>query len=601
MGSLFTVVSREPAWRRAERLKAMAERSAYRGRLGLAHLPNCSIGVQARRDDSSLHDGDAVVVACHGRIYDPEVFDAAVQGPSAAGRLAQYWADRGPDCLRQLDGDFSAFVYDRRTSIGYLCVSLSMARPLYFTKRPGLVVVATEVRQVAAGAETDQRLDLERVVESLIAGGPVSAPHRTEYRGIDRLLAPNLYRIETNDPDLRVDCAYWTPPPTEGLTLRDTRQASEELLQLLAETTDTLPGRTAFSLSQGYDSGALWAVAHRQGAPQRQILGYTILPAAAGCDAGVALSRLLAQTSSSATVIHVEESDATAGVPGHSRFVDRIPCVPTLYTMDLLGERAHAAGAACYVLGFGAEAWASAPAQYGADLLRRGQWVELAQDALRFRFYSQRHAPRAVHGVRFMRIACAPPGSTLSRLRGHLRRAPPWLHARWHDALQESREAFARLLVREGYERGRKWLALRYYAVGTGVERVEQLGERYGLELATPYMRRRLVEFGFRTPGRVLADGRHPKRLLRRCAALALQEDPPWSERKQVDHVQPNSRDLVQDLGDPRTWALVDAGVVREEYLQALAQAQAQARALTYAHIDLSFKERYARQYGFAR
>ncbi|WP_200237492.1 asparagine synthase-related protein [Thiohalocapsa halophila] len=516
----------------------------------------------------------------------------------SAERVAQRWRAVGSRCLSELDGDFGVWVYDRRRDLAYAALSLSMTRPLYMAQQRELIVLASEMRQVAAGAGIAQRLDLERVVEGLLAGGPVLALDRTEYVGIDRLLAPDLYRFALQGPSVAVEGAYWSPPAEQRFSADQAAELPAALLDVLSVCVDTLPRSTAFSLSSGYDSGALWAVAHRAGSTRADFRAYTLFHGGSASDEREVVRRLMSQTGTSAKFIDAARVKASAYAEAHSRQVDRLPQVATLHTMDLIGEAARADGMSCHATGFGVEAWLHASATYAADLLRRGNLAALLVDALRYRAYGARPAGRLSSALRFLRTAAAPPGSLLHRLRHRGRGAPYWLEPRWHDLSAAIDARLDRLYSYEGFGRGQKWLNLRLYAIGVGVERVEQLGERYGLELSTPFMHRRVTEFGFRVPARLLTGGRHPKDLLRRCAALALGAPPPWSLYKLVDQAYAADPDLPRGLGDASSWHLLQQEVVRPEVLRQLLDAAGADSKTERLRKSLAFSERSLRLYG---
>jgi hypothetical protein len=598
MGSILIIASRETESGRQKRLEAMATRSAYRGCLTTRHFPEWSLGIQSRIDDCALFESPDLIVACHGRIYDPSSRAGGMRELGSAERLAREWQEVGSRSLRKLDGDFAAFVHDRRTGVGYAFVSLSMARSLYCTTQRDLLVVASEVRQVAAGAEIHQTLDIERVVESLVMGGPVIAPYRTEYVGIDRLLAPKRYRVCTDVPRLIAEGEYWSPPQTEHFSAAEAAALPAEMLRRLATAVDSLPAKTAFSLSAGYDSGTLWAIAHRSQAAPRGFRAYTLACTSRPIDQEyAALCELLKQTQTVTTFINCDPEPCYT--QAHARQVDRIPNLPFVENENLLLARASADGADCHVMGFGAELMLSTPRTYAADLLRGGQWMLLARDAFRFREYGATRGGTLSNALCFVRTALAPPGSMLHRVRHPRSRVPRWLHPHWQELVAEASVRYDRLAAREGYGRGNRWVGLGY-AVGAGGERIEQQGERYGLELAIPYMHRSLVELGFLVPPRILNGGKHPKYALRRCASLALGSEPPWPAHKHRDASQPRARDLLSPLGDPAGWQLTEHGIVADFFLEDLRCAAAGGGALSGDAMNLVCKEFHLRLYGAA-
>lgn len=589
MGSLLVIAGDLDTEARQARLQAMARRSPYRGSLRTLHLHRLSIGIQRRDGDASLHDTGRLVVAVHGRVYRSGGAPSGSPERSCAELIATEWERLGRRCLDTLDGEYSLVVHDRRAGTTLACVSLSMTRPLYWCAAPGVSSVASEMRQAAAGARLPMRLDPEQLVQSLCFGGPVLDTQCTEYAGLSRLVAPRLYGIDTHAPEPRPVGDYWVPPATEPLSAAERSALPGRLLGLLATTIESVPGASGWSLSGGYDSGTLWAAAHRPGRRARGLKGYGLVFPGNAANEERAIRRLLHATDTRAALIRCEGLAPSDYLAAHLRDVDLIPRAGTLFYLDVIGQHMRADGVTCHVTGIGAEAWLSAGADYAADLLRQGRWRQLVTDASRFEHYDPRQLGQAQRLLRFAKRTIAPPGSRLQRLR---RRPPPaWLHARWHDLFREAARRLDATAAREGYGRGRAWSALEHYAVGSGLEAVEQLTERDGLELYCPYLHRAIAEFGFRTPAAEINLGRHPKHLLRRCAETALAAPAPWPSTKMV-HTAVIAHDhaLTASLGPPAAWRLGEIRILAPERYEG-DWGQPRGMALSYA-------EHYLRHHG---
>ncbi|WP_162268097.1 asparagine synthase-related protein [Thiohalocapsa sp. ML1] len=562
-------------------------------------MADWSFGIQCRSHESELYESADLVVACHGSVYDASLSTPTGSQQSCAALLARSWRAGGAGCLENIDGDFSALVHHRGSGITYVFVSVSMARPLFVARADERLVLASEVRQVAAGGGFSQTLDLEQVVQSLLVGMPVMDTHRTEYLGIDRLESPRIYACAPHKFDVSTVGQYWTPPELQAYSMRDQTDLAAQVVELIVKEVDSLPAATGFALSGGYDSGLLWAVANRFQDSRQRFSAYSFYGSSADIAQGSPLMALLFRTRTNAAFVELAGLDPAPYDEANLCDVDRMPFAPTLYTFNVVAERMRADRQTGIVIGFGAEGWLSAPSCYAADELRSGRLLNLVVDALRFRPYSAHESGRAARMAAFLRAAVAPPGSTLYRLK-RLRSAPDWLCPEWHNLASAIWESIDRTRAKEGYGRGHKWLALKHHAVGIGVERIEQLAERFGLDLFAPYMRRGFMEFGFSVPARVLNGGRHPKDLLRRCAAKALGADPPWSDLKLEDVPSGRSVGFLVDLGPPVDWKLVEVGIVAKD---ALADLLAQARRMGRVDdplVNLVYKERYLRRYGVA-
>jgi hypothetical protein len=152
------------------------------------------------------------------------------------------------------------------------------------------------------------------------------------------------------------------------------------------------------------------------------------------------------------------------------------------------------------------------------------------------------------------------------------------------------------LAAREGFGRGEKWVALNVYSPGS-IGAAEQTCERYGIELACPFLHRKIADLGFEIPSRTLCGGRHPKHLLRLCAALALETPPPWPLQKVLHNAAvDNDPDQIRVLGPVENWRLAEAGVLTLRQAKRMSYAVGSG-IFTPAWSRLALAERYLRLY----
>ena len=596
MGSLLAIIGDLPRSRRESRLAAMAHRSPYRGDLHCTHHCAASLAIQSRTTESSLHEDEHFVVAVHGRAYLPGTPAPHEPEASSARRIATQWTTRGPDCLREIDGEFSLLVHDKLDGAIYACVSISMTRPLFWAQAGDVIILASEIRQVAAGSGMPQRTDIETMVEILCFGTPVLDTERTQYQNIRRLVAPRLYKITPTRPRLNRQGNYWEPPPAIHLQQEQRRSLPERLEHLLSATLAPKQCHCAHSLSGGYDSGTLWILANRDRHRDDRPKGFGLVFPGASHDETKPLLALLRQTGTEAELIDATGSAPSDFVDAHLRNIDRLPAAATLYYMDLVGAAMQQAGATRHVTGAGAEAWLTMQSVYAADLLRQGRLLTLIRDALHYRSYVPDEGNRLARIRRFAKAAIAPPGSRLRRFRAVA--APGWLHPRWHDLYRSCRASLSTLAAKEGHSRGSRWLVLNYFSLSSGIEALEQLCQHYELELDCPYLHRGVAEFGFSVPARALTDGRHAKSLLGRTARLGLGgAQPPWPENTKVVHDDAFAADaaLVGELGPARRWQLVDAEVITLDLAEQMTDGIAAGRPIKPFHDKFSYAERYIR------
>jgi asparagine synthase (glutamine-hydrolysing) len=167
------------------------------------------------------------------------------------------WEAFGEDLPERMRGVFAAVVTDGRRAwcfrdhIGF--------RPLFHRAEGGTAFVASEAKQVAAGAGLPREADLEIVERILFKNMDNDAP--AALKGVRRLPKATLMTI---DRDRARQRAYWNPEDhleTARLTDAEVAERFDELMTRAAERMLTGPG-DVLSLSGGIDSPAVAAYAN---------------------------------------------------------------------------------------------------------------------------------------------------------------------------------------------------------------------------------------------------------------------------------------------------------------------------------------------------
>jgi hypothetical protein len=278
--------------------------------------------------------------------------------------------------------------------------------------------------------------------------------------------------------------------------------------------------------------------------------------------------------------------------------MDRVPGAATFTYLDDIGAAVRAQDGSGIITGLGAELSLDADMLYAADLLRRGHWLRVALDALRFRSYAAYEpASRLGRARYFLKTALAPPGSGLRRRRQP--RPPRWLHPSRHEFYRSRAAQRFPTPPSEPYARAEKVDRLRYLG-STPYGNLDQLCQRRGLEAYHPFFHRGIFDLGFRTPPRALTDGMHAKQLLRTTARLALGgQEPPWPLHKTVfDAAIAEDPALLTELGPPQRWRLVQTEILDPEHARQLVERASQGQAVRPFDSALAIAERYLRRYG---
>ncbi|MGH7444949.1 MAG: asparagine synthase-related protein [Longimicrobiales bacterium] len=174
-------------------------------------------------------------------------------GTTPAEAVVEIIRSRGPAGLNHLRGVFAAVVTDgervwaARDHVG--------TETLYYHASPGRLLLVSEPKQLKAVPGVRLEPDLE-VVEAIFYGEEY-APHRSVYRGVDRLEMASY--LEWADSPVRVS-RYWHPArlfETARLTPAEIGERFDELMTQAVRR--TLRGNDAILLSGGIDSPAVAA------------------------------------------------------------------------------------------------------------------------------------------------------------------------------------------------------------------------------------------------------------------------------------------------------------------------------------------------------
>ena len=178
--------------------------------------------------------------------------------------LAAY-AEYGPDCLDQFNGDFAFALWDANTRRLMLARDRMGVRPLYYAWHNGAFYFASEIKALLSVPGMTAEIDPLALDEIFTLWGPL-AP-RTAFKGISELPPAHRMLIENGVP--KTD-AYWTLdfPDREAVSApRRPDAVAEEVHALLADATalrlraDVPVGSY---LSGGLDSAIVAALAARQ-------------------------------------------------------------------------------------------------------------------------------------------------------------------------------------------------------------------------------------------------------------------------------------------------------------------------------------------------
>jgi asparagine synthase (glutamine-hydrolysing) len=182
---------------------------------------------------------------------DPDSGGAALLG---AAFLA--WDD---DCARRVEGDFAFVVYDPNRRLLFAARDFCGRRPLFYARVGDDLLVASSVAAILAHPEARRAIDLSVVAAS--AAGLFALRDETCY--LDVKMLPPGHSLTWREGRLNVR-AFWVPPPVErrgsvaGMGLEEGAERLRELLvSAVGERLDTT-APTAVWMSGGWDSTGVY-------------------------------------------------------------------------------------------------------------------------------------------------------------------------------------------------------------------------------------------------------------------------------------------------------------------------------------------------------
>jgi asparagine synthase (glutamine-hydrolysing) len=263
--------------------RAMTDAIAYRGPDGDGHWLDSGVGIALGHRRLAIIDltptGLQPMASSDGRVvitYNGELYNRAEMAAELAMRfrgtsdtevLVEAIACWGIDgALERANGLFAFAAFDRSTRTLHLVRDRLGIKPLYWTRRNGLIAFASELKALRAVKDLTFTLDLESLA-SYLRHACVPAP-RTIYRDVAKLEAAHRIELTT---DGAIDRCYWDVAgiARQSQKAPDARPEAEivdELDHLLADATrrqmvsDVPLG--AF-LSGGIDSSTVVALMQR--------------------------------------------------------------------------------------------------------------------------------------------------------------------------------------------------------------------------------------------------------------------------------------------------------------------------------------------------
>lgn len=476
-------------------------------------------------------DGDLVAAVDASIFYRRELrttlasSDIRPRSNTAAHLILAAWRAWGRDCVQHLDGDFAFVLWDRRQRHVLCARDFVGRRPLFYAQLGSELVVASMIGGVAAHPRCPDDLNLP-VIGGTLAGMHFSAGPETAISAV-RVLA-HAHRMCWTDGNLSAPERYWEAPVTAKPSHLPEEDAATYLRDLLAtaaaERLD--PGRpNTVWMSGGWDSTAVFGAA--QFAHQQDPIADAILPVSISYPVGdpgredhwiQAVADHWHVPINWIDIRHVPFFDDELG-----RASERHEPWAHLYERwnGALAVGSRACGARVALDGNGGDQLFQNSDVFLADLLRSGNWLTLARE--------WRARPRG--GFRHLFATVIQPHLTPSmhtlatrvrggrRLRHYLERPiPNWISSDFvesHKLADRDHHFLTRNIRATLAGREIDWGFSSLFG-SRGVASIGTFALREGVEVRSPILDRRIIDFALSRPWWERSSGRETKILLRR-------------------------------------------------------------------------------------
>lgn len=471
-----------------------------------------------------------LVVAADASLYDRKGLarQLSTAGVRARGETASHYLEAGyrawgPELVRHLNGDYAFVVWDRRERRLVAARDPMGPRPLYYARVGAGVAVASSCRSLAVLRGLAHSLNLT-ALGGQVAGLAWSNGMDTVYRGVETI--PPGHRLSSHDGTVALE-AYWRPRTAPDSRLAPPAEAGEELRELLAASAAhrLSAGTSSVWMSGGWDSTAVFAAGqHALPAEQRHRLRPVSIsyPPGDPGDEDDYIRGVAGRWKAEVHWLQSEELRLLDDLEERAAGTDEPPA--HLYELYIRGlaEGTRAVGARVTFDGSGGDQLFQVSDIVLADLLRQGRWLEFSRRARAQWGYGWRH----VVGLGILPHLPDPvirAGERLLRRRiprHHLERVlAPWVRPEFaaKHRLRERDLTVLRSLdgSSHAHRESQMYVTMPHWSWGASFIRGSLL--QVGVEVRSPLLDLRIVEFGLGRPIAERTDGRTTKILLRRA------------------------------------------------------------------------------------
>lgn len=234
------------------------------GRVGLGRA---SLGAIQTKRQPACDESSAVLCVLDGEMYGEEGLQAelvaarrSLVNPSHAELLIQSYLLAGKDFFRRIDGKYTAAIWDGRLQRLIVVNDRFGMKPLYYSKLPGRLLIASEIKALVADPETPREQNVRGLAQLFTFGHLLGED--TLLDGVRLLPAGGWLTYDATEDRLQVG-TYWS---LDDLSTNETLSEATWLDRLdeavVQAVSRQLKGayRLGLSLSGGLDARTLLAL-----------------------------------------------------------------------------------------------------------------------------------------------------------------------------------------------------------------------------------------------------------------------------------------------------------------------------------------------------
>jgi asparagine synthase (glutamine-hydrolysing) len=517
-------------------LERLTNAMAHRGPDGIRHwvagsvaLGHCMLRTtpESLDEDQPLANEDqSLILVMDGRVDNWEELrreliqqGAVLRDHSDAELVLRAYQVWGRDCLKHVDGDFALAIWDAQRKEAFCARDRIGNKPFNYYWNGKTLVFASELHAILTLPWVAQTPNDGMLAEFLAAEW--YSREETLWAGVLRLVAAHLMIVGSSGPHPR---KYWQPDLGESLPFSKDEDYILHYRELLTDCVRRMSRShrpVAYEVSGGLDSSSVFCVAEHlrrtNELPAPGIEGYTLAFTDNSAANELAYARAVADHTSVPLCELPPSIMPLSWYADSARALQDFPGFPNGSMFVDIRKEASSRGCRVTLHGEGGDQWLEGARTYYAE--------ELAHCDLRA-LYDCMKADAKVYGVVqpaawFFRHGCVHllPSAVQKPLRAAVRklrrdtRVPYWLSPAMRKKLALRRRQYRAADDQRVNNLGQRALLRRLDDAFTAqfMERDERQAARFAMEMRSPFLSQRFVQFAISTPERLRLRGDRTK------------------------------------------------------------------------------------------